>query len=112
MTKPIVGSMVHFTPGLGDGIPQLDQPLAATIAYVYNDREVSLTVSDVNGNTHGRLNVPLLQDGDEAPSDPDTAYCWWPDDRDDQAAKGDVPETQIAGLVPAGDDRLSAGIFD
>ena len=112
MTKPIVGSMVHFTPGLGDGIPQLDQPLAATIAYVYNDREVSLTVSDVNGNTHGRLNVPLLQDGDEAPSD--TAYCRWPDGQDAQAAKGDVPETQpdIAGLVPAGDDRLSAGIFD
>ncbi len=94
MIKPTVGRIVHYTPGIGDDIFQMEQPLGAMIAYVWSDRMVNLTVSDANGETHGRISVTLLQDGDEAPTA--SSYCQWMDYQLGQAAKAEALQKQMS----------------
>lgn len=66
MITPTPGRIVWFTPFSGDAEITSDgtQPLAAIIAYVWNDRLVNLSVIDQNGNHHARTSVQLLQDED------------------------------------------------
>jgi hypothetical protein len=69
--------MVHFTPGTYDAIAHAEQPLAATVAYVWHDRLVNLSVLDFNGVPNSRTSVPLLQDDAVAPEG--SPYCLFPD---------------------------------
>lgn len=71
MIKPSVGRVVWFTPYtvLPADFLMIDakQPCSASVAYVWNDRLVNLTVSDHYGYTHAFTSVRLLQDDDAKP---------------------------------------------
>lgn len=87
MIKPSVGRIVWYHPSTfgGENLARhSEQPLAAIVAFVWNDRMVNLTVVDHNGKTSARTSVPLVQD-DEPP--PLGAYCEWMPYQKGQAAK-------------------------
>jgi hypothetical protein len=77
---PTVGRIVHYYPGVADGLSQfgkgtLDvQPLAAIVAGVHADNMVNLCVFDSYGNPHARPNVYLAQPGTPVVSH---AFCSW-----------------------------------
>lgn len=83
---PTVGRIVYFYPADGDplSIAGCDDPFAAIVTRVWNDRLVNLTVFDANGNPHARTSVFLIQ-----PGDPGTAssHCRWMPFQIGQAAK-------------------------
>lgn len=100
---PTVGRIVHFHLGGTEPIPDpgrsnfrlADNDLyAATIAAVVTPTLVNLTVSDSWGNTFGRTNIPLVQEGEEHPAG---AWCEWMDYQKGQAAKTEQLERQLAG---------------
>ena len=81
MIKPTVGRVVWFWPGApgvearpefltlaGAGEGAEPQPCSASIAYVFSDRLVNLTVSDHYGRPHNFTSVTLLQGDDARPS--------------------------------------------
>lgn len=83
---PTPGRIVHYHPGLGEGLRQVtDQPLAAIVACVWEpDPEdpagvkywrVNLSVIDVHGNTHSRQSVRLFQPGEDRPAG--GGFCEW-----------------------------------
>lgn len=72
-----------------------DVPLAAHIAFVFNERLVNLMVIDFEGNPRGRNSVPLLQEGDPKPSDA-YCYCEWMPYQRGQAEKTAQLEKQLA----------------
>ncbi|HEX4828315.1 MAG TPA: hypothetical protein VFV12_08820 [Xanthobacteraceae bacterium] len=78
MIKPTVGRVVWFTPP-ADRDTRWDktQPLAAIVAYVWNDRMVNLHVTEQTGSAVAYTSVPLLQ-GDEAERPPDFFAEWMP----------------------------------
>jgi hypothetical protein len=74
--KPTVGRVLHFWPHKA---ARGEQPLAAMVAYVWNDYMVNLMVIDRNGRTSHHTSVTLVQFQDamlvvanEGP------YCEWP----------------------------------
>jgi hypothetical protein len=65
MIKPTPGRIVWFTPSTSDDTrSDKSQPLAAIVAYVWNDRLINLSVIDQHGMHHPRTSVQLLQDED------------------------------------------------
>lgn len=78
--KPAIGSIVWYYPGVAEKptIKALGQgPLAAIVVGVWNNRLVNLAVFDGEGEHHKRLQVELLQDGDDAPTaDHYAAWAW------------------------------------
>jgi hypothetical protein len=68
MIKPTVGRVVLYWPSAVQAGTDTLQPFAATVAYVWNDRMVNLSVTDHNGKQFGVTSVRLLQDGDERPN--------------------------------------------
>lgn len=72
MINPTIGRVVWFTPSenMPAGFRTLDavQPCSASVAYVWNDRLVNLTVSDHYGMSFNLTSVPLLQDDDARPA--------------------------------------------
>lgn len=64
------------------------QPFSASVAYVWSDRLVNLTVSDHDGNTQSRTSVPLVQEGDVPPAG--GRYCEWMPYQVGQAKKHDA----------------------
>ncbi len=98
MIKPTIGRVVLFHPSentgeMGFTPPPPGQPCAAIIAHVHNDRLVNLAVFDVNGRSHSRSSVCLVQPEDEAPAD--GYYCRWMDYQLGQAAKTEALEAQL-----------------
>lgn len=98
--KPTVGRKVWFRPngikalqeaGVLEYLPTPlivnggDQPLDATVVYVWNDRCVNLTILDHSGHPFIASSVPLLQDGDEKPAS--GFYCEWMPYQKGQATK-------------------------
>ena len=84
MIKPTPGRIVWFTPADDDHLlTRIDrsQPLAAIVAYVWNDRLVNLSVIDQHGSHHPRTSVTLLQDDEVSGSDGHFAQ-WMPYQRD------------------------------
>lgn len=81
MIKPTVGRVLWFWPSafavrdLAIDYHDITQPLAATVAYVWNDRSVNLSVIDQNGRQFNQSRVLLIQ-GDELYK-PVSDYCQW-----------------------------------
>ena len=97
MIKPTVGRVVLFTPGkAADKRTDKRQPLAAIIACVHSDRSVNLTVFEQSGaaSMAGYINVPLLQDDDEARET--GFYAEWMPYQKGQAARTEELESRLA----------------
>lgn len=97
MIKPTVGRIVWFTPSKNSaesGFAAGDQPLAAIIAYVHNDRMVNLAVFDSNGVSHSKTSVDLIQDGEAKPEY--GFYCEWMPYQKGQAAKTEQLQAQLS----------------
>jgi hypothetical protein len=95
MIKPTVGRVVLYWPSAVQAGTDTLQPFAATVAYVWNDRMVNLSVTDHNGKQFGVTSVRLLQDGDERPNG--GMFCEWMPYQKGQAAKTEALEAKLAG---------------
>jgi len=95
MIKPTPGRFVWFSPSPTDAGLRFDpqQPLAAIVAYVWNDRLVNLSVIDQNGTHHNRSSITLLQEGDEPPED--RAFAVWMPYQKGQAARAEALEKEL-----------------
>ncbi len=91
---PTVGRVVWYYEFAGN------KPRAATIADVFNDRLVNLTVHDYDGTTRACTSVSLVQPGDEIV--PGSYFCEWMPYQKGQAAKTEQLEKQLdaADLKP------------
>lgn len=110
--KPTVGRKVWYRPqgasflkpdGMVVTTPSVygDQPLDATVIYVWNDRMVNLDVTDHAGNRFIATSAILVQEGDHKPSG---AYAEWMPYQKGQSSKaaaaaGNDHATQV--LYPA-----------
>lgn len=94
MIIPTVGRIVHFTFGGFDSIVKSEQPFAAIVTYVWNDRMVNLAVFDVNGLPLSRTSIRLLQDDDTAQEG--ESYCAWMPYQLGQAAKTEELSVALA----------------
>ena len=92
MIKPTIGRVVWYWPS-----ENMDQPMAATVAYVWGDRMVNLSVADHNGKQFNVTSVPLLQ-GDET-FKPSGFYCEWMPYQVGQAKK-DETHPALAAMTP------------
>jgi hypothetical protein len=88
MIKPTVGRPVWYYP---PGRLLHDQPLAAVIVHIFNDRMVNLAIFLRNGNAmvDPPTSIPLLQDGDENPPT-GMGYCTWMPYQIAKASEGNV----------------------
>lgn len=78
MIQPTVGRVVWFTPQTGAGGAfqrDVEQPLAAQIAYVHGDTLINIGFLDQDGVHHSATSVPLLQEGDDKPEQ--GRFCTW-----------------------------------
>lgn len=64
MIKPTVGRIVWYRP---EHVTPDEQPFAAIVTYVFNDRMVNLTAFDHTGYVRSLTSVPLVQQGDPKP---------------------------------------------
>lgn len=102
------------------------QPLAATVAYVWNDRMVNLSVVDQNGNQFRRTSVALVQPGDEPKHTSEGPFATWMPYQIGQAkAAADVgtvgeqepanrtlTDEESAALVPLTPESVVAAVSD
>lgn len=100
--KPTVGRVVWYHPSPKDPGAQMLGPglgvtHAATIAHVWSDSCVNLSVTDSNGNHYAKTSVLLVQ-GDMAR--PDAGYAEWMPYQVGQAAKTEEFERQLRGVDP------------
>jgi hypothetical protein len=103
MIKPTPGRVVWFRPGSTDILEcalrvniadDEIQPLAAIIAAVHDDRHVTLTVFDADGDLFPVRDVQLNQgDGQDVPNDGKRGYAEWMPYQLGQAAKASLPAT-------------------
>jgi hypothetical protein len=84
MITPTIGRIVWFTPASGSMVSHRDQPLAAIVAYVWNDHLINIAYWDANGAFNSATSVPLVQDDDSLPA---SFYCVWMPYQKGQAAK-------------------------
>jgi hypothetical protein len=106
--SPTPGCIVWYTPAPHDGIAtRNNQPLAALVADVHNDRLVNLAVFDSYGNTQQRSNVTLVQSGDAVP---DSAHATWMPFQVGQAAKHQAVETAVLDALITGTGVVQAAI--
>jgi hypothetical protein len=74
--KPTVCRIVEYV-SIGEAfLVTRDQPLAAIVTYVWNDRLVNLAVFDADGEQVPRIKV-LLQQPDDPPPGALFSYCRW-----------------------------------
>lgn len=107
---PTPGRIVHFFPGVADGVSQAGrgtsdaQPLAAIVAMVHNERMVNLCVFDAYGNPHARPNVYLSQPDKDVPND-GTSYAKW---MDYQVKSAGIELPVVEASAPASDVAAQA----
>lgn len=89
--KPTIGRVVWFW--VGAEAPDQKQPYAALVAHVHSDSMVNLAVFDGNGCAFNKTSVPLVQEGELAPSG---MYCEWMPYQRGQAAKTEALEAKLA----------------
>lgn len=111
---PTVGRKVWFRPnGIAtlqkagapphevSGLFVLDnQPLDATVVYVWNDRMVNLAVLDHYGHPFVATSVPMLQPGDPVP--PVGFYAEWMPYQQGQARRDAAIDRAITATTPLG----------
>ena len=102
MIKPAVGRVVWYHPSDYDlghtrALPP-GETCAAIVTYVHGDRMVNLVVFDVNGGSHPRTSVQLVQDDVQSPA-AGHSWCEWMPYQKGQAAKHDA----LAAAVPHAD---------
>jgi hypothetical protein len=118
MIKPTVGRKVWYRHdnapiSLGGGhflrpAQISDQPMDATVVYVWDDRMVNLHVMDHHGNSFNRTSVKLLQDGDVPPMGSGYAE-WMPYQQGQAKAAGEAPvvaqdaSVQLVGVEMSGE---------
>ena len=86
MIEPTVGRVVLYNPDAVDNKQHVNyngQPMAATVAYVWNERMVNLSVVDHDGKQFSLTSVPFAQDDDAVTP----GMCEWMDYQKGQAAK-------------------------
>ena len=77
VVTPTPGRVVWFYPFRDDEIPDyMGTPLAAIVAYMWNDRLVNLMVIDLDGMPVSRRKILFLQEGDAVPGN--SHACWMP----------------------------------
>lgn len=104
LIPPTPGRVVWYWPSQQEidakSITVIDQgqPLAATVAHVWHDRMVNLSVVDQAGVQFRRTSVQLLQDGDERPRTSEGPFAEWMPYQLGQAAKAatETPQTDAA----------------
>lgn len=106
MILPTNGRVVWFHPGRFFQGRQYEkaQPLAATIVHVFGPRSVNLVVFDSDGFPCSAKGVPLLQDDDAEPADPEAPFAEWMPYQKGQAAKAEALERErkLAGASTTG----------
>lgn len=104
MIKPTVGRVVWYWPTLQDvsalklAYSDTEQPLAATVAYVWRDDLVNLSIVDQNGMPFARTSVPLLEDMLR----PAGGYAEWMPYQKGQAAKTVEMESKLGKQCTCG----------
>ncbi len=106
LITPTPGRVVWYWPSQAEidakSITVIDQsqPLAATVAHVWHDRMVNLSVVDQAGAQFRRTSVQLLQQGDERPRTSEGPFAEWMPYQLGQAAKAAEPVTaeQVTGI--------------
>ncbi len=96
MIKPTNGRQVWYWPaGAKYGI---EQPLAATVCYVHNDRLVNLQAINIYGSAFPACSIPLHQADDPTyaqGAEVESSFCeWMPYQK--QVAAGAIPPVQHA----------------
>jgi hypothetical protein len=99
MIKPTVGRVVWFTPSSVHPVPDFlaidkEQPCAAIVIYVWNDRMVNLVTFDQYGKAFNSTSVQLLQDDDAKPAH--GYFCEWMPYQVGQAAKHAAEAAKVA----------------
>lgn len=105
--KPAIGRKVwyrHDGNPIYDGVPAPwtptsygDQPMDATVVYVWGDRMVNLRVTDHAGATFIVTSVTLVQEGDATPGG---RYCEWMPYQQGQARKDVAIDRAIISGTP------------
>ena len=88
---PTVGRVVHYIPGENDDHMAKgggDQPLAAIVTHVWNDRMVNLVIFDANGVPYPKTSVTLVQPEDI--EQPEAGFCQWMPYQVGQAEKSEA----------------------
>ena len=75
MIQPTIGRVVWYQPAHEPEATPLEQPFAALVCYVHDDRTVNLSAFTPAGTQFAVQNVTLLQDDDAAPDD--GRYAQW-----------------------------------
>lgn len=91
MITPTVGRVVWLYGAYGTNI-DYNQPFAATVAFVFDDRSINVSYVDHIGLSHCVQSVMLLQDDDLKPEGEPFAV-WMPYQR--QAAKTEALEAKL-----------------
>lgn len=108
LIPPTPGRVVWYYPSQHEidakqiAIYDQGQPLAATVAYVFSDRLVNLSVVDQAGAQFRRTSVQLLQEDDPVPHTSEGPYAAWMPYQLGQAAKAaeaDALQTPVVVLV-------------
>lgn len=60
MIQPTIGRVVHYWDGAGQ-----QEPYAALITFVWNERLINLCAFDANGNPQPRTSIQLVQPEDD-----------------------------------------------
>ncbi len=90
MIVPTTGRVVWYQPPKTTGQPPLEQPYAATVAFVHGDRMINISYVDHAGQQHAATSVKLLQDDDALPEL--GHYASWMPYQKAQAAKAAAAE--------------------
>lgn len=111
--KPTIGRKVwyrHDGAPLVSGLPAPwtptsygDQPMDATVVYVWGDRMVNLRVTDHAGNTFVVTSVTLVQPGDAIPG---SRHCEWMPYQTQQHQKAAAIDRAIMATTPIGGSGL------
>lgn len=100
MISPTVGRIVWYRPaqGFDTAMTVYDwlKPLAATVAYVWSDTCVNLSVVDHAGVVHQKTSVHLHQGDGPCASSP---FCQWMPYQKGQAAKTEALEAKAAPVA-------------
>ncbi|WP_157651725.1 crAss001_48 related protein [Burkholderia ubonensis] len=94
MIAPTIGRVVWFQPAKPHDQPLRDQPFAALVTYVWNDRMVNLAYFEADGTPRSATSVALLQDDDTG--NVGGYYAEWMPFQKGQAAKAEKAASVLA----------------